>query len=166
MTNRPFARDPAVPAFSWSRVIRRIAPALVPLLLVCAGCGSSATLQFRCDSPINGGLLLTVDVVRASEEQAKQIQLLGEKWFYDPMRDSMRERITTVTFPTQDSSGRCTREVTISPQKKDRYLVVVADYKFQSPDQSRQTVLLPRGEWKGNTVRIAVHDREISVETR
>lgn len=143
----------------------RIGPVLL-LLLVCAGCGSSATLQFRCQAPINGGLLLTVDVVRATEEQARQIQSLGEKWFYDPLRDSMRERITTVTFQPQGSSGSCEREVEVSPQKKDRYIVVVADYKFQSPDPSRQTVLLPREEWKGKTVRIAVHDRDLSVETR
>ena len=146
--------------------LRKISPGLVLVVLFCAGCGSSATLQFRCDSPINGGLLLTVDVVRASEDQAKQIQALGEKWFYDPLRDSMRERITTVTFQPQGSSGRCEREVTVTPQKKDRYIVVVADYKFQSPDPSRQTVLLPRSEWKGRTVRIAVHDRDLSVDTR
>jgi len=139
---------------------------VLALLLAGTGCRSSSSLRFRCDSPINGGLLLTVDVVRATEDQAKQIQALGERWFYDPLRDSMRERLTTVTFPTQDSSGRCERDVPLKPEKKDRYLVVVADYKFQSPDASKQILLLPRGQWKGETVRIAVHDRELSVETR
>lgn len=136
------------------------------LALAASGCRSTASLRFQCDSPINGGLLLTVDVVRATEAQARQIQTLGEKWFYDPMRDTLRERLTTVTFPAQDGSGRCVREVTVSPEKKDRYIVVVADYKFQSPDASKQIVLLPRDQWKGNTVQIGVHDRELSVDTR
>lgn len=156
---------------SFSGALARFAPVWAAALLVLlagSGCGSSATLQFRCDSPtpINGGLLLTVDVVRATEEQAKQIQSLGEKWFYDPLRDSLRERLTTVTFQAEGSSVRCEREVEVSPEKKDRYLVVVADYKFQSPDASKQILLLPRKQWKGETVRIAVHDRELSVETR
>ena len=44
--------------------------------------------------------------------------------------------------------------------------MIVADYKFQSPDASKQIVSLPSDRWKGQTVRIVVHDREISVESR
>lgn len=150
------------------RALGRAAQAgsLLLFLGLSVGCSSNASLRFQCDSPINGGLLLTVDVVRSTEEQARQIQALGEKWFYDPMRDTLRDRITTVTFPTKDADGRCEREVKIPAKGKDKYLVIVADYKFQSPDLSKQIVSLPRDRWKGKTLRIAVHDREISVETR
>jgi len=153
-----------------SRAFRRPAPAVFLLLFaalaLAAGCSSSASLQFRCDSPINGGLLLTVDVVRATDEQARQIQSLGERWFYDPMRETMRDRITTVTFPTKDASGVCQRDVKVEASGKEKYLVIVADYKFQSPDLSKQIVSLPPDRWKGKTLRIAVHDRELSVETK
>lgn len=137
-------------------------------LLLAAGCGSSTQLRFRCDTPINGGLLLTVDVVRASEEQARLIQSLGERWFYDPSRETLRSSggITTVTFPTNDPGGQCVRDVTVPVTSRDKYLVIVADYKFQSPDASKQVVALSRDRFKGSTVRIAVHDRELSVETK
>lgn len=137
-------------------------------LLVAAGCSSSAQLVFRCDTPINGGLLLTVDVVRATDEQARLIQSLGERWFYDPSRETLRSSglITTVTFPTADPSGQCVRDVSVPVTGKDKFLVIVADYKFQSPDTSKQVVTLPRDRFKGATVRIAVHDRELSVEAR
>ena len=136
------------------------------LALAAASCSSSASLRFRCDSPLNGGLLLTVDVVRATEDQARQIQQLGEKWFYDSMRDTLRDRVTTVTFPMKDGSGACVRDLKIPMGSKDKYLMIVADYRFQSPDVSKQIVSLGRDRWKGDTIRIAVHDRELSVETR
>jgi len=136
------------------------------LAFAAASCSTSASVRFRCDSPLNGGLLLTVDVVRATEDQARQIQQLGEKWFYDSMRDTLRERVTTVTFPIKDGSGACVRDLKIPMGSKDKYLVIVADYKFQNPDMSKQIVSLPTERWKGDTVRIAVHDRELSVETR
>ncbi|MGH9369728.1 MAG: hypothetical protein ACRD3M_18920 [Thermoanaerobaculia bacterium] len=140
---------------------------VLPLVLTSSGgCASSSSLHFACDSPINGGLLLTVDIVRATEEQARQIQALGEKWFYDPLRDSLRSRTTTVTFPTKDASGRCERSVAVKADGKEKFLVIVADYKYQSPDTSRQLVSLPRERWKGKTLDIAVHDRELSVTTR
>ncbi len=135
-------------------------------VLAAAACSSSASLRFRCDNPINGGLLLTVDVVRATDEQARQIQALGEKWFYDSMRDSMRERVTTVTFPVKDGSGECVRELKVPMGSKDKYVVLVADYRFQSPDVTKQIVSLSRDRWKGDTIRIAVHDRELTVEAR
>lgn len=142
--------------------------ALAVLLAVAgaAGCASSSSLHFKCDSPINGGLLLTVDVVRATEAQARQIEALGEKWFYDPLRDSLRDHTTTVTFPTKDSSGLCERSISVKAEGKEKFLVIVADYKYQSPDASRQLVSLPKERWSGKTLDIAVHDRELSVTTR
>jgi len=147
---------------------RPVAAVLWLTALLAAGCSSSAVLKFRCDNPINGGLLLTVDVVRASEEQARLIQSLGERWFYDSNRETLRSSggITTVTFPTNDPTGQCTRDVTVPVGSRDKYLVIVADYKYQSPDTSKQVVTLPREKFKGSTLRISVHDRELSVETR
>lgn len=147
---------------------RPVTAVLLLTALLAAGCSSSAELKFRCDNPINGGLLLTVDVIRASEDQARLIQSLGERWFYDPNRDSLRSSggITTVTFPTSDPSGQCVRDVTVPVGSRDKYLVIVADYKYQSPDTSKQVVTLPREKFKGSTLRIAVHDRELSVETK
>lgn len=141
---------------------------VAPTLLIAGalGCASSSSLHFRCDSPINGGLLLTVDIVRANEAQARQIEALGEKWFYDPLRDNLRDRTTTVTFPTKDASGTCERQVSVKAEGKERYLVIIADYKYRSPDTSRQIVALPRERWKGKTLDIAVHDRELSVTAR
>ncbi len=141
-----------------------LAPAL--LLAGALRCASSSSLHFRCDSPINGGLLLTVDIVRANEAQARQIEALGEKWFYDPLRDTLRDRTTTVTFPTRDASGTCERQVSVKAEGKEKYLVIIADYKYRSPDTSRQIVALPRERWKGKTLDIAVHDRELSVTAR
>ena len=147
--------------------LRRLGPAaLAALALLAGGCASSSSLHFRCDSPINGGLLLTVDVVRATEEQARAIERLGEKWFYDPMRDSMRDHTTTVTFPTKDATGQCERTLSIKAEGKEKFLVIIADYKYQSPDASRQLVSLPRDRWNGKTLDIAVHDRELALSTR
>ncbi len=146
-----------------SRILAMLLPVAV---LVAVGCASSSSLHFRCDSAINGGLLLTVDIVRANEAQARQIEVLGEKWFYDSLRDTMRDRTTTVTFPTKDASGLCERQVSVKAEGKDKYLVIIADYKYQSPDASRQIVSLPRERWNGKTLDIAVHDRELSVTAR
>lgn len=147
---------------------RSVAAATCLAAFLAAGCSSSAQLKFQCDNPINGGLLLTVDVVRASEEQARLIQSLGERWFYDPNRETLRSSggITTVTFPTSDPTGQCVRDVSVPVASRDRYLVIVADYKYQSADTSKQVVTLPRDKFKGRTLRIAVHDRELSVEAR
>jgi hypothetical protein len=145
----------------------RWAPAAAAVLvLLAAGCASSSSLHFRCDSPINGGLALTVDVVRATEDQARSIERLGEKWFYDPMRESLRDHTTTVTFPTKDATGQCERTVSVKAEGKEKFLVIIADYKYQSPDASRQLVSLPRDRWSGKTLDIAVHDRELAVTAR
>ena len=127
---------------------------------------SSAQLQFRCDAPINGGLLLTVDVVRATEEQAQQIQSLGRSGSTTRCARPCAIASTTVTFPTKDSARRVRAQVEVTASGKDKYLVIVADYKFQSPDLSKQIVSLPQDRWKGKTSAISVRDRELSVETK
>ena len=126
------------------------------------GCGSSAaTVAFRCAPEINGGTLLTVDVVRATEPEVERIRALGEKWFYDPLRDSLRDRTRTATF--SQSEGRCEKELTVPATKDDKFLVIVADYRFQSADPGRYLVVLRRDQWKGRTIRVQVRDREFSI---
>jgi hypothetical protein len=126
------------------------------------GCGSAAaTVEFRCAPEINGGTLLTVDVVRATEPEVQRIRALSEKWFYDPLRDSLRDRTRTATF--QQGEGRCEKELTVPATKDDKFLVIVADYRFQSDDPGRYLVVLNRNQWKGRKIRVQVRDREFSI---
>jgi hypothetical protein len=130
--------------------------------LVSAGCGSAnATVSFRCAPEINGGTLLTVDVVRATEPEVERIRALGEKWFYDPLRESLRDRTRTATF--QQSEGRCEKELTVPAAKDDKFLVVIADYRFQSADPNHHLVVLGKDKWKGKTIHVQVRDREFSI---
>lgn len=143
---------------------RRLAAFL--LAAACAtlagGCGSSAaTVAFRCAPEINGGTLLTVDVVRATEPEVERIRALGERWFYDPLRESLRDRTRTATF--SQAEGRCEKELTVPASKDDKFLVIVADYRFQSADPGRHLVVLRKDQWKGRTIRIQVRDREFSI---
>lgn len=130
--------------------------------LLVAGCGSSnATVSFRCEPEINGGTLLTVDVVRATESEVERIRALGEKWFYDPLRESLRDRTRTATF--MQNEGKCDKELTVPAGKDDKFLVVVADYRFQSADPGRYLVVLRKDQWKGRTIKVQVRDREFSI---
>jgi hypothetical protein len=134
---------------------------LVAGAAVSAGCSSTTTVDFRCGPQINGGTLLTVDVVRATESDVERIRALGEKWFYDPMRESLRDRTKTATF-SQDE-GKCDKELSFNSVKQDKYLVVIADYRFQTADTGRYLVVLPRNEWKGKTVHVQVRDRDFTI---
>jgi hypothetical protein len=126
------------------------------------GCGSAAAkIAFTCAPEINGGTLLTVDAVRATEPEVERIRALGEKWFYDPLRDSLRDRTRTATFA--QSEGRCEKELTIPASKDDKFLVIVADYRFQTADPGRYLVVLSRDKWKGRTIRVQVRDRDFSI---
>ena len=72
-----------------SRFLLRIAACglLLGALPALTGCASKVgTISFRCGAQINGGLALAVDVIRATEEESRKIQEMGEKWFYDQTR--------------------------------------------------------------------------------
>ncbi len=126
------------------------------------GCGSAAAkIAFTCTPEINGGTLLTVDAVRATESEVERIRALGEKWFYDPLRDSLRDRTRTATF--SQSEGRCEKELTVPATKDDKFLVIVADYRFQTADPGRYLVVLNRNQWKGRTIRVQVRDRDFTI---
>jgi hypothetical protein len=145
---------------------RRLRLAAIALAVASAafsqGCGSAtATVAFRCGPEINGGTLLTVDVVRTTEPEVERIRALGEKWFYDPLRESLRDRTRTATFSQQE--GRCDKELTVPAGKEDKFLVIIADYRFQTADTGRYLVALPRDKWRGKTIQVQVRDRDFSI---
>ena len=130
------------------------------------GCSSTGRVDFHCISPssqINGGLLLTVDVIRATPDEARRIQEMGEKWFYAQDRFNMRDKVQTVTFPAAENSTQCDRlvEITRPKQKSERTLVVIADYKYQNPDTTKHIMVVPDKKWMGQTIRVSVEEREL-----
>jgi hypothetical protein len=142
---------------------------LIAGLPALGGCGaSSGTVQFRCGPAINGGLALAVDVIRATEAEARKIQEMGEKWFYDQTRYNIQgqNRIQTVTFTTGEGAGACDKSVSVPVSKGEKFLVIIADYKFQNPDPTKHVVVLPREKWVGQKVLVSVLERELSIERR
>jgi hypothetical protein len=133
------------------------------------GCASKVgNISFRCGPAINGGLALAVDVIRATEEESRKIQEMGEKWFYDQTRFNIQgqNRIQTVTFTTGEGAGTCDKSVAVPFSKGERFLVIIADYKFQNPDPTRHVIVLTREKWVGQKILVSVLERELSVERR
>jgi hypothetical protein len=142
---------------------------LAVALSALTGCGASTgTVSFRCGPAINGGLALAVDVIRATEAESRKIQEMGEKWFYDQTRYNIQgqNRIQTVTFKTGEGAGLCDKVVSVPVSKGERYLVLIADYKFQNPDPTRHVIVLSREKWVGQKILVSVLERELSVERR
>lgn len=154
-----------------SRSLLRIAACglLLTALPALTGCASKVgTISFRCGPAINGGLALAVDVIRATEEESRKIQEMGEKWFYDQTRFNIQgqNRIQTVTFTTGEGAGSCDKTVSVPVSKGEKYLVIIADYKFQNPDPTKHVVVLSREKWVGQKILVSVLERELSVERR
>jgi hypothetical protein len=139
---------------------------LVGTSLLLPACSAAvAKIDFRCNSGrINDGNLLTVDVVRATEADVREIQQLGEKWFYEAKRMSMGEKVKTVAFPSPD--GTCDRLIQVPAAKGEKYLVIIADYKFQTADASQYVKVFPAEKWAGRTVRISVQERELVISSQ
>jgi predicted component of type VI protein secretion system len=144
--------------------------ALMAALCGASGCSSyiKSTVNFRCDSQqINGGLLLTVDVVHGTQADAERVRALGEKWFYDSQRNALGERLQTITFPTTDpTTGACEKQVAIKASKDSQFLIVAADYKYENQQTERQILVLKKQEWWGRKVKIGVHDRALSKDSK
>ena len=153
-----------------SNLVRLAACGLLAVALpALTGCGASTgTVSFRCGPAINGGLALAVDVIRATEAESRKIQEMGEKWFYDQTRYNIQgqNRIQTVTFTTGEGAGPCDKTVSVPVSKGERFLVLIADYKFQNPDPTRHVIVLSREKWVGQKVVVSVLERELSVERR
>jgi hypothetical protein len=101
-----------------------------------------------------------VDCVRTTESEVERIRALAEKWFYDPLRESLRDRTRTATFSQGDA--QCNKELSFTARKEDKYLVIIADYRFQAADPGRYLVALPKDKWKGKTIRVQVRDRDFT----
>lgn len=158
--------------------------------LVSGACAShSAVLRTRCDGRVNGGALLTVDVVRASGDDVRRIQRLGASWFYEPARETLQDKVETLTFATPDMSlvsagtsdtpaGRatgarvlpkpsaCARSLPLRARKGRDFLVIIGDFRDPDPGPGRTLVVLPRKEWAGRTLDLTLGDRSLRVEAR
>lgn len=137
---------------------------LLVLLLAATGCSSTASFHFRCDDVVNDGILLTIDVVRASEQEAQQIRerAIGEKvenWFYSTLRESLRPKIQTLTV-----ERRCDKTIDVKIGSTDETLVVIADYRFEAGTVTSQLQTFPAKEVKGKTLSVGVKDRYLIVE--
>ncbi len=129
-----------------------------------AGCASGgASMQLVCDGRINDDLLLTIDLVRVSEDEARQIRQAGDQWFYSDLRRQLRTRIQTITV----ESG-CSEEVSVAgAQKGYKVLAIVADFKSESTDPAHGHMeFRNKDEWQGKRLQIAVHDSYLTVYGR
>lgn len=129
------------------------------LLLFSVACSHVAAVRFEAEPRINDGLVLTIDVVRASEEEAQRIRQAGAKWFYSPLREELALRRQTVAL-----EGGQTREVEIRPEKKNLVLVVVADFRSESSGELDTDVrLFPPEKWVGRKLLVRVGNRTLVV---
>lgn len=141
----------------WRRVLR--ITALVVAVSGLVSCSSSTSLQFTCDPRVNGGLLLTVDLVQVNEAEAQQIRQSGEQWFYSDLRRQLELRTRTIAF-----KGGCTERVVLSPVKRHDILAVIADYQFESADRTKGHMqFFTKPEWKGKKLDVDVHDTYVVV---
>lgn len=140
------------------------------LSLVNGSCSSTSRAQFTCDSYINDGLLLAIDLIEVTDEEVKQIQDAGEDWFTSPVRDQLRHRTKTISVPGGCSETVALESLTSSEKylrKKKGYgtLAVIAEYETISTDRSKPNMIfLPREKWKGKTTLLRVHDTYIAIE--
>ena len=142
----------------------------VGLALMSWACSSTSQAQFTCDSRINDGLLLAIDLVEVTDEEVKQIQEAGDDWFTSPARDQLRNRIKTISVP-----GGCSETVELASltssekflRKKKGYgtLAVIAEYQTITGDSTKpRMVFKPRTAWKGKTTLFQVHEDYLSVQ--
>lgn len=137
--------------------------ALIVLLVSLAlGCSSQTTFRVVCDGRINDGLLLTIDLVQVSEEEAQQIRQVGKDWFYSDLRRQLQPRTRTVAV-----KGGCSESVGLSPQKGYKVLAIIADYQFETTDPTRgHMAFRNQDEWQGKRLKIAVQDTYLTIEGR
>ena len=143
---------------------------LCALALTSWACSSTSQALFLCDSHINDGLLLAIDLIEVDDEEVKQIQDAGEDWFTSPVRDQLRNRTKTISVP-----GGCEETVELQSlsksekflKKKKGYgtLAVIAEFQTISGDSTRPNVLFKsRNQWKGKTTVFRVHEDYIAAE--
>ncbi len=145
-----------------SQKIPCAAALLVLLTCFALGCSSQTAFQVVCDGRINDGLLLTIDLVQVSEEEAQQIRQVGKDWFYSDLRRQLQPRTRTVAV-----KGGCRETVGLAPRKGYKVLAIIADYQFETTDPTRgHMAFRNKDEWHGKRLELAVHDTYLTVEGR
>ena len=144
--------------------IRRVLPAFgVALVLAFAsqGCSSQATFRFACEpgTEINGGLLLTIDVVVVDDAEERQIRQLGDDWFYSDLRRALGSRKDTVGV-----EAGCRETVVVPHIKGYERLAVIADYQYEGRGQGKsQMEFYGKDAWQGKTLRVRIFDRYLTI---
>lgn len=139
---------------------------LAVLLSGSFGCASKSMVSFRCDSYVNDGIVLTIDLIEVSEEEIGLIRQTGEEWFYSGLRRQLADRIKTVTVTggcesTVDLTELTAKEKYLRKKKGHGTLAVIAEY--QSRYEDGHMLFLRREQWKGRKVVVRVHDVFLSI---
>ena len=133
----------------------------VPTLLL-AGCSSTTRLKFACDPQVNGGLLLTIDLVEVNQAEAEQIRQIGDQWFYSDLRRQLGLRTRTIAV-----RGGCAESVELRRQKGYDVLVVISDYQFAAADTSKGHMqVFTKDQWRGKKLLVGIHDTYLTVTER
>jgi len=130
------------------------------LVLLTAGCASQSVVRFLCDSRVNDGVLLTIDLIQVNESEAAQIRQVGSKWFYSPLRPQLALRTKTIAV-----KGGCAETVELAkPKKGYDILAIVAEYQTATSDRPEgNMVFRMKKDWQGERLLVAVRDAYLSV---
>jgi hypothetical protein len=142
---------------------RLLASVLATLfVLAMAGCASQSIVRFLCDSRVNDGVLLTIDLIQVNESEAAQIRQAGEKWFYSPLRPQLALRTKTIAV-----KGGCAETVELAkPQKGYDILAIVAEYQTAATERAEgNMVFRMKKDWQGERLLVSVRDTYLSVTT-
>ena len=149
----------------------RMALVLSAILMVSgSACSSMSQAKFLCDSQINDGLQLAIDLVEVTEQEVKLIQDAGEDWFTSSARDQLRHRIKTISVTggcseTVELQSLTSSEKLLRKQKGYGTLAVIAEYQTLSGDSTMpKLVFKSQDQWKGKTTVFRVHDDYLTVE--
>jgi len=143
---------------------------LLALALTNWACSSTSQALFQCDSHINDGLLLAIDLIEVDDEEVKQIQDAGKDWFTSPVRDQLRNRTKTISVPggcqeTVELQSLSSSEKYLKKKKGYGTLAVIAEFQTSSGDSSKPHMIFrPRDQWKGKTVVLRIHEDYIAIE--
>jgi hypothetical protein len=130
------------------------------LVLVAVGCASQSVVRFLCDSRVNDGVLLTIDLIQVNESEAAQIRQAGGKWFYSPLRPQLALRTKTIAV-----RGGCAETVELAkPQKGYDILAIVAEYQTATSEHTEgNTIFRMKKDWQGERLLVSVRDAYLSV---
>ncbi len=132
------------------------------VVLGTVGCASQTVVRFLCDSRVNDGVLLTIDLIQVNESEAAQIRQAGGKWFYSPLRPQLAMRTKTIAV-----KGGCAETVELAKaQKGYDILAIVAEYQTAPTDRGEGNMIFrTKKDWQGEKLLVSVRDTYLSVTT-